>query len=79
MPSINIKNVLQTTLQSVEQSAELRENDPSLRELKATLIRTIAELEVAKLERAESAQPAAVAMQLEVPKEGDGSANAAVV
>jgi hypothetical protein len=84
MRSIDIKNVLQTTLQNLEQSAELRENDPSMLELKGTLIRTIAELEIARLQRGQTAEPtqtaepAGIVTPSEAPKEGDVSVIASV-
>lgn len=46
MTNVTLKGLLRTTLTEVEKSAELEDNDPALVELKHSLVRSVAELEV---------------------------------
>jgi hypothetical protein len=60
MPSIDIQSLLRSTLLRLEKTGELSENDArDVVGLKISLVRTIAELEVAKLERV-TARPTCV-------------------
>lgn len=52
--SINLKDLLRTTLTDVEKSAESRSDDRALSELKHSLVRSVAELDV---KREEQPQP----------------------
>jgi len=56
MASIKLKRILQVTLQKMQSKGALSEDDPSLIELKSPVVRSMAELEVGKLER----EPAAL-------------------
>jgi hypothetical protein len=46
MTIVTLKGLLRTTLTEVERSTELGDNDPALVELKHSLVRSVAELEV---------------------------------
>jgi hypothetical protein len=71
MPSsVNVARVLQSTLLHLEQSEELKANDPILVDLKGSIIRTLAELEVAKGDRSPQSE---IAKAVEAPDDGDGS------
>ena len=47
----SLVEIVESTLQRLEQTADLTPNDPALQGLKGTITRSIAELEVAKLGR----------------------------
>jgi hypothetical protein len=49
--SDNLVEVLRSTIVQVEQSADLRPDDPAIVELKNSIVRTVAELEIAKLQK----------------------------
>ena len=47
----NLAELLRSTLRRLEQMEDLRPNDPALKEIKSSILRSIAELEVSKEER----------------------------
>jgi hypothetical protein len=47
-PPPSLIELLRSTLQQVEQSAEVSPNDSSLQKLKSSIVRTIADLEIQK-------------------------------
>jgi hypothetical protein len=49
--SHNLVEVLRSTIVQVEQTADLRPDDPAIVELKNSIVRTVAELEIAKLQK----------------------------
>ena len=54
-PVPTLIDILRETLQQVEQSAEFGLDDPALIELKHAIVRTIAELEIARLGKSKAA------------------------
>jgi hypothetical protein len=49
--SHSLVEVLRSTIAQVEQTADLRPDDPAIVELKSSIVRTVAELEIAKLQK----------------------------
>jgi hypothetical protein len=49
--SHSLVEVLRSTIVQVEQNADLRPDDPAIVELKSSIVRTVAELEIAKLQK----------------------------
>jgi hypothetical protein len=43
--------VLRSTIVQVEETADLRADDPAIVELKSSIVRTVAELEIVKLQK----------------------------
>jgi hypothetical protein len=50
--SPNLRDLLRSTLRKLEENPELDPNDPQLQYLKGTILRSIAELDVRKLDAA---------------------------
>ena len=48
--SPTLVEVLRSTIVQVEQSADLRPDDPAIAELKSSIVRSVTELEIAKLQ-----------------------------
>lgn len=49
--SHGLVEVLRSTIAQVEQNADLHPDDPAIVELKSSIVRTVAELEIAKLQK----------------------------
>lgn len=48
-------DVLRSTLQHLEETEELKPDDPALQEIKATILRAIAELEIVRMSKRNAA------------------------
>ena len=53
-PSVTLKELLVTTLNDVEKSTNLNDDDPALVELKHSLVRSVAELDLKREQRPQS-------------------------
>lgn len=51
MGRLDIKRIVKSTLERVKQSEHVRDSDPSIQHLEENVVRSIAELELARLER----------------------------
>lgn len=49
--SPRLVEVVRSTIVQVEQTADLRPDDPAIVELKSSIVRSVSELEIAKLQR----------------------------
>lgn len=54
MARLDIKRIVKSTLERVKQAEHVRDSDPSIQHLEEKVLRSIAELEVAKLDRVTS-------------------------
>jgi hypothetical protein len=57
--SITLKDILRSTLTKVERSTELNNDDPALLQLKQSLVRSVAELEVKREQEPQTDAPTA--------------------
>jgi hypothetical protein len=71
MSAIDIRRLLRVAWERAKASQGLRDEDPVVENVQVSVIRTIAELEVARLQRDESATPDTVVSPLPQEHAGD--------